>query len=82
MTAALKNRMAGSNAKPGAKVVSDAWVDPWLGGLVLALVLLGLVMLASASMALMAEQGDSPFYLFLRQLLFVSVAVIVAFAVV
>ncbi|HHM04581.1 MAG TPA: putative lipid II flippase FtsW [Gammaproteobacteria bacterium] len=78
LNAVLTSRAVPPRSRPG----SEAWVDPWVSGLVLALLLLGLVMLASASMALMAAEGHGPFHLFLRQLLFALLAVVVAVAVV
>ncbi len=47
--------------------------DPWLGGLALALILLGLVMVASASISIADRDLGQPFYYLWRQLAYVAV---------
>ncbi len=47
-------------------------LDPWLLGAVLTLLALGLVMVASASIAIAERQTGQPFYYFWRQALFVA----------
>jgi cell division protein FtsW len=54
------------------------WCDPWLVGAVLTLLVLGLVMVASASVSLADRQFGQPFYYFLRQLLYVGAGVVVS----
>ena len=47
-------------------------LDPWLTGSVLALLLIGLVMVASASIGISERELAEPFYYFERQLMFVG----------
>ncbi len=55
--------------------------DTWLFGAALALLLLGLVMVSSASASIAERQFGHPFYYLIRQALFVMVGVIAALAV-
>jgi cell division protein FtsW len=58
------------------------WCDPWLVGAALALLVLGLVMVASASVSLADRQFGQPFYYFLRQLVYVGAGFLVSTAIV
>lgn len=53
----------------------EPWCDKWLLGAVVALLSLGLVMVASASVSLADRQFGQPFYYSLRQFLFVGTGV-------
>jgi cell division protein FtsW len=53
-------------------------LDPWLTGPVLALLLIGLVMVASASIGISERELGEPFYYFQRQSLFVLVGLTAA----
>ncbi len=53
-------------------------LDPWLTGSVLALLLIGLVMVASASIGVSEREVGEPFYYFQRQLLFVALGMVAA----
>ena len=57
------------------------WCDIWLLGAVVALLALGLVMVASASVSLADRQFGEPFYYSLRQFLFVGLGLGVAIVV-
>jgi cell division protein FtsW len=58
------------------------WYDGWLLGAAVALLALGLVMVASASVSLADRQFGQPFYYSLRQFLFVGVGLAAAAVVV
>ena len=53
-------------------------LDPWLTGSVLALLLLGLVMVASASIGISEREIGEPFYYFQRQAAFVVLGLVAA----
>jgi len=53
-------------------------LDPWLLGAVLALLVLGLVMVASASISIAERQTGQPFYYLWRQTIFVAVGLLVS----
>ena len=53
-------------------------LDPWLTGSVLALLLIGLVMVASASIGISERELSQPFYYFERQLMFVALGLVAA----
>jgi cell division protein FtsW len=53
-------------------------LDPWVIGPVLALLLIGLVMVASASIGISDRNMGAPFYYFERQLLFVGLGLLAA----
>ena len=46
--------------------------DPWLLGIALALVCLGVVMVGSASVAIAEDEGSSPYYYLIRHAVFIS----------
>jgi cell division protein FtsW len=53
-------------------------LDPWLIGPVLALLLIGLVMVGSASIGISDRELSEPFYYFERQLVFVALGLVAA----
>lgn len=53
--------------------------DPWLAGMALTLMLLGVVMVASASIALAGRQIGDPFYFFKHQAVYAMLALVAAF---
>lgn len=55
--------------------------DPWLFGAALILLLLGVVMVSSASASIAERQAGHPFYYLIRQVMFVMVGIIAALAV-
>jgi len=71
----LQQRQARNSSEP------EPWCDPWLAGAVLVLLILGLVMVASASVSLADRQFGQPFYYFLRQLAYVGVGVLASAAI-
>jgi len=76
MTAASMS-YARSSGRPRRLVM-----DPWLVGSVLALLLIGLVMVASASIGISERDTGDPFYYFQRQLTFVVLGLVAAAAAV
>lgn len=54
------------------------WCDVWLAGSVAALLILGLIMVASASVSLADRQFGQPFYYAMRQLIYVSGGLVLA----
>lgn len=72
-TAAAERRQAVGGAAP--------WCDPLLAGTAVALLMLGLVMVASASISLSDRQFGQPFYYTVRQLVFVAAGLLAAWAV-
>ena len=56
-------------------------VDLWLLGASVALITIGFVMIASASMQVADSWNDNPFYFVLRHGIFLAIALVVAFAV-
>lgn len=66
-------------ARNGAAL--GAWCDPWLVGAVVALLTLGLVMVASASVSLADRQFGQPFYFSMRQFLYMAAGLLAAAAV-
>ncbi|HEB57876.1 MAG TPA: putative lipid II flippase FtsW [Gammaproteobacteria bacterium] len=70
-----------ARAIPVLRPLSDARhgrfvLDSWLLGVVLALLVLGLVMVASASISIAERQTGQPFYYFWRQTLFVVIGLL------
>lgn len=57
------------------------WFDPWLAGTAVALLMLGLVMVASASISLADRQFGQPFYYTVRQAIFIALGLLAAWAV-
>jgi cell division protein FtsW len=55
--------------------------DPWLAGLAIALMLLGVVMVGSASIALAARNIGDPFYFMKHQAVYAVIALVAAFVV-
>lgn len=72
----------GAGARPAASARRLALPlgDPWLFGAALTLMLLGLVMVGSASASIAERQSGHPFYYLIRQMTFVTVGVIAALA--
>jgi cell division protein FtsW len=64
-----------------AQVSTGPWCDPWLAGIAVALLALGLVMVASASISLADRQFGQPFYFAVRQGLYVTVGLVCAWVV-
>lgn len=60
---------------------NNHWVDPLLAGAAAALLILGLVMVASASISLSDRQFGQPFYYTLRQAVFIACGLLAAWAV-
>ncbi|TWI14184.1 putative lipid II flippase FtsW [Aerolutibacter ruishenii] len=52
--------------------------DPWLLGIALALVCLGVVMVGSASVAIAEDEGNSPYYYLLRHSVFIGGGLVLA----
>ena len=52
--------------------------DPWLLGIALALVCLGVVMVGSASVAIAEDEGSSPYYYLIRHAVFISGGLVLA----
>ena len=73
MNAAATMAYARSSGRPRRLVL-----DPWLTGSVLALLLIGLVMVASASIGISERELAEPFYYFERQLMFVALGLVAA----
>jgi len=71
----MEQRQARNSAEVGA------WCDVWLLGAVAALLIFGLVMVASASVSLADRQFGQPFYYAWRQFLFVGAGVAISAAV-
>lgn len=78
MTAAASQAVPQAQAKDRNRLV--ARYDAWLMGAILILLLLGLVMVASASIATADRELDRPLYYFWRQAGYVAVGVVVGLA--
>ena len=70
MTAATLAYAARSTGRPRRLAL-----DPWVIGPVAALLLVGLVMVASASIGVADKELAQPFFYFLRQLMFVGLGI-------
>jgi cell division protein FtsW len=79
MNAVAMLRQGGQRA---AAVGSDRPMpDPWLAGMALTLLLLGVVMVGSASIALAARDTGDPFYFMKHQAVYAVLALVAAFVV-
>lgn len=81
MPRARMNVSAAARAGASAKQRALPLGDPWLFGAALVLLLLGLVMVSSASTSIAERQYSHPFYYSIRQVIFVAVGAVAALAV-
>jgi cell division protein FtsW len=82
MSAPLASLQATRATRKPTQAVICGGYDPWILGSALALLVLGLVMVASASIAIADREIGQPFYFVLRQVTFLSVSLFLASLVV
>lgn len=67
--ASATGRAASSGKKANGNAQINSMVDPWVMGISLCLLLIGLVMVASSSISIADRQSGQPFYFLYRQLI-------------